>query len=120
MEQLPRPRHRHRLHRRALITRLLQHFAISLLLLVASLAIGIWGYRHYEHVSWTDAFLNSAMLLGGMGPVKTDLSEGGKVFAGLYALYSGLMVIGVTGLLLAPGVHFMMKRVHWEERDHPE
>jgi hypothetical protein len=62
-----------------------------------------------------DAFLNSAMLLGGMGPVKTELSEPGKIFAGIYALYSGLVVIAVTGLLLAPGVHHIMKRVHWED-----
>jgi hypothetical protein len=90
--------------------------AFSFALLAASLTIGMWGYSHYEHLSWRDAFLNSAMLLGGMGPVKQDLSESGKVFAGLYALYAGLIVIAVTGLLLAPGIHHMMKRVHWEDR----
>jgi hypothetical protein len=75
----------------------------------------MWGYSHYEGLRLRDAFLNSAMLLGGMGPVKTDLSEPGKIFAGIYALYSGLVVIAVTGLLLAPGVHHIMKRVHWED-----
>jgi len=55
------------------------------------------------------------MLLGGMGPVKTDLSDPGKVFAGLYALYSGLVVIAVAGLLLGPAVHRLMHRVHWDE-----
>lgn len=108
------PGHR-RASRRALVRRQLQHLLASLVLLVGSLALGMWGYRHYEHLPWRDAFLNSAMLLGGMGPVKQDLSEAGKVFAGLYALYSGLMVIAVTGLLLAPGVHHIMKRVHWED-----
>jgi hypothetical protein len=49
-------------------------------------------------------------------PVKVDLSEPGKVFAGLFALYSGLVVIAVTALLLAPGIHHIMKRVHWEDR----
>jgi hypothetical protein len=87
----------------------------SLAVLLASLALGMWGYRHYEHISWLDAFLNAAMLLGGMGPVKVDLSEPGKLFAGLYALYSGLVVIAVAGLLLAPGVHHIMKRAHWDE-----
>jgi hypothetical protein len=99
-----------------LLQRLFLHLAFSLALLVVSLAFGMLGYSHYEHLPWRDAFLNSAMLLGGMGPVKQDLSESGKVFAGLYALYAGLVVIAVTGLLLAPGIHHLMKRVHWEDR----
>lgn len=99
---------------RLLLRRLLFHLALSLVVLTASLAVGMWGYGHYEHLPWRDAFLNSAMLLGGMGPVKQDLSEPGKLFAGLYALYAGLVVIAVTGLLLAPGIHHVMKRVHWE------
>ena len=101
---------------RLLLQRLLLHLAFSLALLAASLAIGMWGYSYFEHLPWRDAFLNAAMLLGGMGPVKLDLSEPGKVFAGLFALYSGLVVIGVTALLLAPGIHHIMKRVHWEDR----
>ena len=96
--------------------RMLIHGAISVALLTISLQIGIWGYEHYEHLAWRDAFLNAAMLLGGMGPVKTDLSEPGKIFAGLYALYSGLVVIAVAGLLLGPSVHHLMRRVHWDER----
>jgi hypothetical protein len=75
----------------------------------------MWGYEHYERMAWRDAFLNSAMLLGGMGPVKVELSEPGKLFAGLYALYCGLVVIAVAGLLLAPGIHHLMHRVNWEE-----
>jgi len=106
---------RHGPNRKALVRRLLLHLAFSMALLAGSLALGMWGYRHYEHLSWTDAFLNSAMLLGGMGPIEQDLSEPGKIFAGLYALYSGLVVIAITGLLLAPGVHHVMKRVHWED-----
>ena len=108
--------HRSGPNRRTLLRRLLLHLAFSLALLMASLVVGMSGYRYYEHLPWRDAFLNSAMLLGGMGPVKQDLSEAGKVFAGLYALYAGLVVIAVTGLLLAPGVHHVMKRVHWEDR----
>jgi hypothetical protein len=97
------------------LERQLVHLALSLGVLAFSLALGMWGYEHYEHLPWRDAFLNSAMLLGGEGPVKMDLSEPGKVFAGLYALYSGLVVIAVAGLLLAPGIHHLMHRVHWEE-----
>ena len=95
--------------------RMLLHSGISLGILGFSLIIGIWGYGHYEHLPLRDAFLKAAMLLGGMGPVKTDLSEPGKVFAGFYALYSGLVVIAITALLLAPGVHHLMHRVHWDE-----
>jgi hypothetical protein len=104
-------RHRPFLHRQ------LVHLVFSLGILGLSLAVGMWGYEHYEHLPWRDAFLNSAMLLGGMGPVKQDLSEPGKLFAGLYALYAGLVVIALTGLLLAPGIHHLMHRVHWEEQE---
>ena len=103
-------------HGRVFWQRMLTHAAISLGLLGASLLVGIWGYRHYEHLAWRDAFLNAAMLIGGMGPVKTDLSQSGKIFAGLYALYSGLVVIAVAGLLLGPGVHHLMHHVHWDDR----
>lgn len=95
--------------------RQLIHLALSLGVLAFSLMLGMWGYEHFEHLQWRDAFLNSAMLLGGEGPVNLDLSEPGKVFAGVYALYAGLVVIAVTGLLLAPGIHYLMHRVHWEE-----
>jgi len=95
----------------------LTHLALSLVVLAFSLALGMWGYEHYEHLPWRDAFLNSAMLLGGMGPVKQDFTEEGKLFAGLYALYAGLVVIAVTGLLLTPGIHHLMHRVHWEESE---
>jgi hypothetical protein len=94
---------------------MLAHTAIALAILGASLLVGIAGYRYYEHMPWRDAFLNAAMLLGGMGPVETDLSESGKVFAGLYALYAGLVVIAVAGLLFAPGVHHLMHHVHWDD-----
>lgn len=105
---------RSKTHVRFLGRQLIQ-LGISIAVLALSLAIGMWGYEHYEGLRWRDAFLNSAMLLGGMGPVKQNLTEPGKLFAGLYALYCGLVVIAVTGLLLAPGIHHLMHRVHWEE-----
>jgi hypothetical protein len=93
-----------------------QHGGLSLVLLVLSLAGGMLGFMHFEHLGWRDAFLNASMLLSGMGPVDTALSENGKVFAGLYALYSGLVVIAVAGLMLTPAVHRVMHRVHWDDQ----
>lgn len=104
-------------NRRRFFRRQLLHSVVSIAVLAVSLLIGMVGYRHFERMSWLDAFLNSAMLLGGMGPVASQLSEPGKLFAGIYALYCGLVVIAVTGLLLAPGVHHLMKKVDWEDRD---
>lgn len=92
------------------------HGGLSTVLLLMSLAAGMLGFMHYEHLPWRDAFLNASMLLSGMGPVDTSLSEDGKVFAGVYALYSGLVVIAVAGLLLTPAVHRVMHRVHWDDQ----
>lgn len=112
----PSPLHRVNRHfNKKFILLQLEHLGITLVLLALSLVLGMWGYEHYEHLAWRDAFLNAAMLLAGMGPVKTDLSEAGKLFAGLYALYAGLVVIAVMGLLLSPGVHALMHRVKWDD-----
>ena len=54
------------------------------------------------------------MLLGGMGPVDDPKTDGGKLFAGFYALYAGLAFLVVAGLLLAPVVHRVLHRLHWE------
>jgi hypothetical protein len=105
------------LHRRRMFwSRMALHSSIALSLLGLSLLAGMAGYRHYENLGWADAFVNAAMILSGMGPMKTDLTSGGKVFAGLYALYSGIVVIAVAGLLLAPAIHRVMHRVHWDDQ----
>ena len=94
--------------------RMVAHGCAAVVVIAISLFVGMIGYRRYEHMSWLDAFLNSAMLLGGMGPVKTDgLSEPGKLFAGIYALYAGLVFIAVIGIMLAPVVHRVLHRFHW-------
>jgi hypothetical protein len=75
------------------------------------------GYHFFEGVSWMDAFLNASMLLGGMGPVTIPVTSGGKLFAGLYALYCGLAVILVAGVILAPVAHRILHTFHMESRD---
>jgi hypothetical protein len=92
--------------------RLVQSGGIALALAVGSLFIGMIGYHLLERLSWIDAFLNAAMLLGGMGPVNAPVTEGGKLFAGFYALYCGLVVILVAGVLLAPVAHRFLHRFH--------
>lgn len=63
---------------------------------------------------------NAPMLLGGMGPVNAPVTDGGKLFAGVYALYAGLVFIIVAGLILAPIVHRIMHKFHWShDRESP-
>ena len=95
--------------------RMLTHGAAAVLLLVGSLAIGMVGYMHYEQLLWRDAFLDSAMLLGGMGPVHTPQTNAGKLFAGCYALYAGLLFIVMAGVVLAPTLHRVLHRFHWQD-----
>ena len=94
--------------------RLALHVAAATGLLLFSLLIGMTGYGYFESLAWRDAFLNSAMLLGGMGPVNAPRTDGGKVFAGLYALYAGLVFIVVAGLVFAPVLHRPLHKFKWE------
>ena len=98
------------------IVRLAHSGIIALALIAVSLSVGMVGYHLLEGLSWIDAFLNASMLLGGMGPVHTPVTYGGKLFAGLYALYCGLAVILVAGVILAPVAHRILHRFHVESR----
>lgn len=101
---------------RAFLLRLLKHFGVAQLFAAGSLVAGMAGYVHFEHMSWLDGFLNAAMLLGGMGPVATPVTTGGKLFAGFYALYSGIGFLIIAGVLLAPVMHRILHRFHWDEK----
>lgn len=98
--------------RRAFAVRVSRFFLASTILVGVSLFAGILGYRHFEGMSWIDAFVNASMILSGMGPLAAPLSWGGKLFAGIYALYSGLIMILASGLLLAPLVHRLLHNFH--------
>ena len=97
------------------VRRLLFHILIVVGLGGVSLLIGMTGYVVFERLSWLDAFLNASMLLGGMGPIHIPVTSSGKLFAGLYALYSGLVVLAGAGLVMAPVIHRVMHTVHWDE-----
>ncbi len=101
---------------RVFLWRLARHVAAAIMVGVASLAAGMAGYVHFEGMSWLDGFLNASMLLGGMGPVTTPVTTGGKLFAGLYALYAGIGFLIAAGIILAPVVHRLLHRFHWEDR----
>lgn len=90
---------------------------IALALIGASLAIGIVGYMHFVQLSFVDAFLEAAMILGGMGPVAQMPNDAAKLFAGFYALYSGLMIIGIMGVVLGPVVHRVLHVFHVDTDD---
>jgi hypothetical protein len=97
--------------------RMLRHCAVAGALLGLSLWLGMAGYEHYEQLAWRDAFLNASMLLGGMGPVNNPVTPGGKLFAGCYALYAGIVFIFTAGLILAPVLHRMLHLFHYDGRD---
>lgn len=100
------------LPRKLFIRRQFNHVLIVLAIIIGSLAIGMLGYHLLEGLPWIDAFLNSAMILGGMGPVAVLVTNAGKIFAGVYALYSGIVFLVVAGVLFAPAFHRMLHRFH--------
>jgi hypothetical protein len=98
------------------IRRLVYSSLVGLGLVVVSLVLGIAGYHHYENLSWVDAFVNAAMILSGMGPLAPIQTEGGKIFAGCYAIYSGIALLSIAGIIFAPVVHRFLHRFHLEQK----
>jgi hypothetical protein len=90
---------------------------LALGLIAASLLVGVVGYHHLAGLGWIDSFENASMILGGMGPVADLHTDGAKVFAGAYALYSGLFLILVAGLILAPALHRLLHSLHIDSKD---
>ena len=103
------------LPRRQYYLRLARSVSIGLTVIVFALGFGMVGYRAFEGMSWVDAFDNAAMILSGMGPVSSLQTEGGKIFAGCYALFSGLAFFAILGIIFAPAVHRFLHRFHEEE-----
>ena len=92
--------------------RVLGWFFITLCLLSVSLLTGVAGYHYFESMPWLDAFLNAAMILGGMGEISPLQTVNGKIFAAVYAIYCGLFLLVCGGLLLAPVFHRVLHRFH--------
>src|SRR6476646_842888 len=100
------------LPRREFFLRLSRHWAVAFGLLAVSLVVGMAGYHLFEKLHWVDAFLNTAMLLGGMGPVAPPKTTAGKIFAGLYAHYAVLVVITVAAIMVTPIFHRVLHHFH--------
>ena len=86
--------------------------AVAVGLIGLSLFGGMCGYHLLEELPWIDSFLNASMILGGMGPVDAMHTDSGKLFAGCYALYSGLLVVVVAGIIWAPVLHRVLHQFH--------
>lgn len=100
---------------RHFIWKLSRNLLIGTLIIVFCLGVGMLGYHHYEKMSWVDAYVNAAMILSGMGPVSPLETEPGKIFAGSYALFSGIVFLFVMALILAPIVHRFLHKFHMED-----
>lgn len=102
---------------RLFVRRLYASFGVGAALILASLAAGMTGFHYLEGLAWIDAYLNATMLLSGMGPLATPQTAAGKLFAGLYALYSGFAVLVIAGIAFGPFVHRILHKMHADERD---
>jgi hypothetical protein len=96
--------------------RIFNHAMVAVALISFSIGLGMAGYCGFEHLEPLDGFLNTAMLLGGMGPVNAPVTPAGKLFAGFFALYAGLVFIVTAALLFTPLLHRLMHRFHWDDK----
>jgi hypothetical protein len=99
------------------VKRMLVYAGVAILLILAALGMGIAGYHWVAGFGWVDSFLNASMILGGMGPVGPLTGTGAKVFAALYALFSGLVFIAVMGIVFTPAVHRLLHKFHVDDKD---
>lgn len=90
------------------------------MMIILALGMGILGYHYTEKMSWIDAFLNASMILSGMGPVTTLSTMEGKLFAGLYALFSGLAFIAIIVMMFSPILHSFFRKIHLESKQNQE
>jgi hypothetical protein len=96
------------------IVRMLKSIGAAFCLVAVSLLIGMLGYHGFEGLAWIDAFLNASMILSGMGPVNPVVTEAGKIFAGCYALFSGLALISIFAMIAAPLFHRFLHKFHMQ------
>ena len=94
------------------VRRVARHFSAAVATLCVALGIGMGGYHFLDDLPWVDSFLNACMILGGMGPIDALKTTAAKLFAGFYALFAGLVFVGIAGVLIAPFAHRLLHRFH--------
>ena len=99
------------------VRRVIQSVLMALALIGIGLVIGVVGYHWLAQLNWVDSLLEASMILGGMGPVTTLRTDAAKIFASIYALFSGVVFIGVMGLVLAPAAHRLLHKFHLADED---
>jgi hypothetical protein len=97
------------------MVRLVKYFLFSSLLIAFSLAIGTIGYYYFAHISWIDSFYNASLILTGMGPVDAMPTDGAKLFASFYALFSGIAFLSTVAVIFAPIAHRLLHILHINE-----
>lgn len=100
----------------SIYTHIARNFCYGMLFIATALFAGMLGYHYFEDMTWPDSFVNASMILSGMGPVTALNTTGGKIFAGMYALFSGLAFIAMVALIFAPLIHQFFKRIHLESK----
>ena len=102
------------LPRRMFLRRLVRYATYSLAIIVFSMFLGMAGYHFLGRLGWVDAYLNAAMILTGMGPVDPMPTAAGKIFSGLYAIYSGVIFLSVVAMMFTPIAHRLLHIFHLE------
>ena len=90
---------------------------VALFVLGISLLIGVWGYRYFAGLGWTDSLLNASMILTGMCPVNQMTDEDAKIFASLYAIYIGVALGSISAVFFAPLAHRIPHLFHAEDKE---
>src|SRR5437870_11355165 len=95
--------------------RVFRHGILDGATIICALSIGVAGYHYLARLGWIDSLLNASMILGGMGPVDSLHSGSAKLFASGYALFSGLVFMGVASLIVVPFAHRLLHRFHLDK-----
>jgi hypothetical protein len=107
-------------HRRIFLGRFARGAFFAGILILASLALGVFGYHFIAGLDWIESILNASMILTGMGPVAPLQTNAGKLFASFYALFSGLAFVTASGVLLTPMLQHMLRLLRFQEKDNPD